>query len=131
LGVEHLRELALLFLRLGATTFGGPAAVPGPLSSVATFIGYLLDGFPGAIAATLGVFLPAFLLVAVSGPLVDRIRRSPALSAFLDGVVAASLSLMAVVAFELAKGSLVDPGSLVILLVSAVALCGSASLRAG
>jgi chromate transporter len=95
---------------------------PGPVFSVATFIGYLLDGFPGAVAATVGIFLPAFLFVAVSGPLVARIRRSPALSAFLDGVIAASLSLMAVVAFELAKGSLVDLGSLAILLASAVAL---------
>jgi chromate transporter len=95
---------------------------PGPVFSVATFIGYLLDGFPGAVAATTGIFLPAFLFVAVSGPLVARIRRSPALSAFLDGVIAASLSLMAVVAFELAKGSLVDLESFVILLASAVAL---------
>ncbi len=95
---------------------------PGPVFSVATFVGYLLGGFPGAIAATVGIFLPAFLFVAVSGPLVARIRRSPSLSAFLDGVIAASLSLMAVVAFELAKGSLVDLGSFVILLASAVAL---------
>ena len=95
---------------------------PGPVFSVATFIGYLLNGFAGAVAATVGIFLPAFLFVAVSGPLVARIRRSPALAAFLDGVIAASLSLMAVVAFELAKGSLVDMGSVAILLASAVAL---------
>ncbi len=95
---------------------------PGPVFSVATFIGYLLNGFGGAVAATVGIFLPAFLFVAVSGPLVALIRRSPALAAFLDGVIAASLSLMAVVAFELAKGSLVDMGSVAILLASAVAL---------
>jgi chromate transporter len=95
---------------------------PGPVSSAATFIGYVLDGFPGALAATAGMFLPAFFFVAVSWPLVPRIRRSPALSAFLDGVIAASLSLMAVVAFELARTSLVDPGAWLILLASAVAL---------
>jgi chromate transporter len=95
---------------------------PGPVFTVATFIGYVLDGFAGAFAATVGIFLPSFFFVAVSGPLVARVRRSPPLAAFLDGVIAASLSLMAVVAFELAKGALVDPGSVLILLASAVAL---------
>ena len=95
---------------------------PGPVFTVATFVGYILDGLPGALAATVGIFLPAFLFVAVSGPLVVRIRRSPPLSAFLDGVIASSLALMAIVAFELAKGSLLDVGSRLIFLASAVAL---------
>jgi chromate transporter len=95
---------------------------PGPVFTVATFIGYLLDGLPGALAATAGIFLPAFFFVAVSGPLVARIRRSKVLSAFLDGVIAASLSLMAVVAFELATGALVNVASWLIFLASAVAL---------
>ncbi|MGH9323545.1 MAG: chromate efflux transporter [Vicinamibacteria bacterium] len=95
---------------------------PGPVFTVATFIGYLLDGLEGALVATLGIFLPAFFFVAVSGPLVARIRASPALSAFLDGVIAASLSLMAVVAFELGRGSLVDPLTFLIAIASAVAL---------
>ncbi len=77
---------------------------PGPVFTVATFIGYLLEGLPGAFAATTGIFLPAFFFVAVSGPLVARVRRSKTLSAFLEGVVAASLGIMAVVTFELAKG---------------------------
>jgi chromate transporter len=95
---------------------------PGPVFTVATFIGYVLDGVPGAIAATVGIFLPAFFFVAVSGPLVARIRRSKALSAFLDGVIAASLALMAVVVFELARDALVNPVSWLIFLASAVAL---------
>jgi chromate transporter len=97
---------------------------PGPVFTVATFIGYLLDGVPGAIAATVGIFLPAFLFVAVSGPLVSRIRRSKTLSAFLDGVIAASLALMAVVAFELARSALTTVPSFLILAASAVALIG-------
>ena len=68
---------------------------PGPLFSSATFIGYLLAGHAGAVAATVGIFLPAFLFVAVSGPLVRHIRRSPRASAALDGVNAGSLALMA------------------------------------
>jgi chromate transporter len=95
---------------------------PGPVFTAATFIGYLLDGVPGAIAATAGIFLPAFFFVAVSGPLVARVRRSKALSAFLDGVIAASLALMAVVVFALARDALVSPVSWLTFLASAVAL---------
>jgi chromate transporter len=95
---------------------------PGPVFTVATFLGYLLNGLPGSVAATAGIFLPAFVFVAVSGPLVARIRRSKALSAFLDGVIAASLALMAVVAFEIARDALVNAGSWLIFLASAVAL---------
>ena len=68
---------------------------PGPLFSSATFIGYLLAGHAGAVAATLGIFLPAFLFVAVSGPLIRRVRQSQRASAALDGVNAGSLALMA------------------------------------
>jgi len=68
---------------------------PGPLFSSATFIGYLLAGHAGAAAATVGIFLPAFLFVAVSGPLIRRVRQSPSASGALDGVNAGSLALMA------------------------------------
>src|ERR1700676_3333672 len=74
---------------------------PGPVFTTATFIGYLLGGSAGAVVATVAIFLPAFLLVAVSGPLVARLRRSPAARAFLEGVTVASLALMAVVAWQL------------------------------
>jgi chromate transporter len=82
---------------------------PGPLFTTATFIGYVLAGLPGAALATLGIFLPAFVFVALSGPLVPRIRRSATAGAFLDGVNAASLALMAVVSWHLGRAALVDP----------------------
>jgi len=82
---------------------------PGPVLTTATFIGYLLAGVPGSLLATLGIFLPSFVFVALTGPLIPRMRRSPAVSAFLDGVNAASLGLMAGVLVQLAPASLVDP----------------------
>ena len=82
---------------------------PGPVFTTATFIGYLLGGFPAAIVATVAIFLPAFLFVAISGPLIPWLRRSPVAGAFLDGVTAASCALMAVVTFQLGRAALVDP----------------------
>ncbi len=82
---------------------------PGPVLTTATFIGYLLAGVPGALLATLGIFLPSFVFVALTGPLIPRMRRSPTISAFLDGVNAASLGLMAGVLVQLVPASLVDP----------------------
>jgi chromate transporter len=67
---------------------------PGPVFTTATFIGYLLGGIPGAILATLGIFLPSFIFIAASGFLVPRIRNSPLTAAFLDGVNVAALGLM-------------------------------------
>jgi chromate transporter len=81
---------------------------PGPVFTTATFIGYVLGGVRGAVVATVGIFLPAFLLVAASGPLVPRIRKSRIASAFLDGVNVASMALMAVVTWQLGRASLVD-----------------------
>ncbi len=81
---------------------------PGPLFTTATFIGYLLAGVPGAVLATSGMFLPAFFFVAISGPLVPRLRRSPVAGAFLDGVNVASLALMAVVTWHLGRVALTD-----------------------
>ncbi|WP_438026291.1 chromate efflux transporter [Sorangium sp. So ce233] len=81
---------------------------PGPVFTTATFIGYLLGGAPGALVATAGIFLPAFFFVALSGPLIPRLRRSAVASAFLDGVNAASLALMAVVSYRLARAAVVD-----------------------
>jgi chromate transporter len=95
---------------------------PGPLSSTATFIGFLLRGLPGALAATVGIFLPAFVFVALSGPLVPRLRRSPAAGAFLDGVQVASLALMAMVAGQLGAHAVRDVGAALVGVASAVLL---------
>lgn len=95
---------------------------PGPVFTTATFIGYVLAGPWGALAATLGIFLPAFVFVGLSGPLVPRIRQSPTAGAFLDGVNAASLALMAFVTLQLARAALVDWVTVVVALVSALLL---------
>jgi chromate transporter len=81
---------------------------PGPVFTTATFIGYTLAGLPGAFAATIGIFLPSFLFVAISGPLVPRIRKSPIAGAALTGVNAASLALMAVVTWQLGRSAILD-----------------------
>ena len=95
---------------------------PGPLFTTATFVGYLLAGVPGAAAATVGIFLPAFAFVAASGPLIPRIRRSPVAGAALDAVNAASLALMAVVTVQLARAAVVDLPTAAIGVVSALLL---------
>jgi chromate transporter len=69
--------------------------------TTATFVGFILGGIPGAVLATVGIFLPAFILLAVSGSLVPRIRKSMTASAFLDGVNVASLALIAAVGWQL------------------------------
>ena len=81
---------------------------PGPVFTTATFIGYILGGPKAALAATVGIFLPSFLLVAVSGPLIPRLRSSRVMGAFMDGVNVASLALMAVVTWQLGRAALVD-----------------------
>lgn len=93
---------------------------PGPVLSTATFIGYLLSGLPGALVATVGIFLPSFVLVLVSNPLIPKIRRSPLTSGLLDGVNAASLGLMLAVTVKLALAALSGVGSWIILLVAAI-----------
>jgi chromate transporter len=95
---------------------------PGPVFTTATFIGFILGGFSGAVIATIAIFLPAFVFVALSGPIVPRIRRSPAAGAFLDGVNAASLALMAVVTWYLGRAAIVDPVTAVLAVASGIAL---------
>jgi chromate transporter len=137
-----LTALFLVFLKIGAILFGGGYVLvalirsnlvarlgwiserqlldavamgqvtPGPLSTTATFIGYLLAGFPGAVLATIAIFLPAFFFVAISGPLVPRLRRSPLAGAVLDGVNVAALALIAVVAWQLFRLAVVDSTTL-------------------
>jgi chromate transporter len=82
---------------------------PGPLFTTATFIGYLLGGAAGAAVATVGIFLPAFVFVALSGPLVPRLRRSRVAGLVLDGVNVASLAMMAAVTVELSIATLRAP----------------------
>jgi chromate transporter len=91
---------------------------PGPVFTTATFIGYILGGPMAAIVATIGIFLPAFFFVAISGPLVPKIRKSPAAGAFLDGVNVASLALMIVVTWQLASAALVDPLTILLVIAS-------------
>lgn len=81
---------------------------PGPVFTTATFIGYVLSGPTGALLATVGIFLPAFVFVALSAPLIPKLRASPMAGAFLDGVNVASLALMAVVTWQLGAAALVD-----------------------
>jgi chromate transporter len=95
---------------------------PGPVFTTATFIGYVVAGIPGAVIATLGIFLPGFLLVAVSGPLIPKLRRSLMAGAILDGVVVGSLALMAVVAWQLGRAAIVDWLAALIFVASATAL---------
>ena len=117
--VERLRWLTEKQL-LDAVAVG--QFTPGPLFATATFIGYVVAGWPGSVVATVGIFLPGFLLVAVSGPFLPRLRRSVVAGAALDGVVAGSLALMAVVAMQLARASIVDRRTLIVFGVSLIAL---------
>ena len=91
---------------------------PGPLLTTATFIGYQLGGLPGALLATLGIFLPAFIYVAISNPLIPRLRNSPWSSGFLDGLNVAALGLMTAVTWQLARAALVDPFTLLVALIA-------------
>ena len=137
-GAFSLTSLFLVFLKIGSILFGGGyvlvalmrsdlvtrlhwiterqlldaiamgQATPGPLSTSATFVGFLLGGLPGAVVATVAMFLPAFFFVAISGPLVPRIRRSALAGAVLDGVNVSALALMAVVTWPLFRSADVD-----------------------
>ncbi len=144
--------LFLVMLKIGATIFGGGYVLvvflhsdlvvrlgwltehqlldavamgqvtPGPLFTAATFVGYVLGGLPGALLATIAIFLPAFVLVGVSGPLVPRIRNSPVAGAALDGINVAALALMVVVSVQLGRTAIVDWTTLAIASLSALLL---------
>jgi chromate transporter len=133
-----LSQLALIFLKVGSILFGSgyvllaflrPDLVertrwltdaqlldaiavgqftPGPVLTTATFVGYLMAGGPGAIVATVAIFVPSFVFVALSSPLIPRLRRSSWAAGFLDGANAASVALMAVVTWELGRAAIVD-----------------------
>ncbi len=95
---------------------------PGPVFTTATFIGYVLHGPAGAIAATVGIFLPAFFFVALSAPLLPRLRASATAGAILDGINVASLALMAFVTWQLARTALVDWFTVAIAIAAAAVL---------
>lgn len=95
---------------------------PGPVFTTATFVGYLLAGHAGAIAGTIGIFLPAFTLVWLVNPLVPRLRQSRWASGFLDGVNAASLGLMAGVTYILGRAAVVDWLTVLLAILSAIAV---------
>jgi chromate transporter len=76
---------------------------PGPLFTTATFIGYLLRGVPGAVVATVAIFLPAFVMTAVLEPLITKLRNTPSTAAALDGLNAAAVALMAGVTWFLGR----------------------------
>jgi chromate transporter len=143
--------LFLLFLKIGATIYGSGYVLlaflrgefvtrgwitqaqlldaiaigqvtPGPVFSSATFVGYLIAGFPGAALATLAIFGPAFLFVAITGPLVSRLRQHPISSQLLNGLNTAALGLMAAVTLELARSALIDAWTIALALGSLIAL---------
>jgi chromate transporter len=95
---------------------------PGPVFTTATFIGYLVGATPGAILATIAIFLPSFLFVALTNPLIPRLRRSPWMGALLDGVNVAAVGLMAAVTWELGRAAIIDWLTLALALGAAVLL---------
>lgn len=136
LGGAPLMPLFLVFLKIGSVLFGSGYVLlaflradlvqdygwlteqqlldavavgqitPGPVFTTATFIGYVVSGLPGAVLATLGIFIPAFIFVALSAPLLPWLRNSKSAGAFLDGLNVASLALMGVVTWELGRAAL-------------------------
>lgn len=152
LASSQLSTLFLLFLKIGSVLYGSGYVLlaflradfverlgwltdqqlidavavgqvtPGPVFTTATFIGYVLGNVPGAILATIGIFLPAFIFVALSSPLIPRLQQSPWARHFLDGVNLASLVLMAAVTGQLAAAALLDVYAILLALVTAILL---------
>ena len=147
-----LVKLGLLFLKVGAVLYGGGYVLvaflegelvrargwlteeqlldaiaigqftPGPILSTASFIGYLLGGVSGGVVATLGIFLPSFVFVAILGRVLPHLRKGPWRSAFLDSVNVSAVGLMTVALLKLGQGILVQPSSWVIALTGTVLL---------
>jgi chromate transporter len=147
-----LTSMFALFLKVGAVLFGSGYALlaflrtdlvvrlrwlsdkqlldaiavgqvtPGPVFTTATFIGYLLGRVPGAFVATVGIFLPSFVLIAIVGPMVPRLRKSRLVASFLDGANVGALALMAVVTWQLGRAALVDLTTISLAVLSALAL---------
>jgi len=97
---------------------------PGPVLTTATFIGYQVAGFKGAILATIGIFLPSFFFVLILNPLIPRLRKSRLSAAFLDGVNIGAVGIMVAVILNLGKDMLLDWRGVVIALLSAWLIFG-------
>jgi chromate transporter len=95
---------------------------PGPFFTVSTFVGYVMAGWRGAALATVGMFLPAFVFVAVTARFLPRLRKSPMAGAFLDGVNAAAVALMAFVGFQFARETLLNVPAILMALLATVLL---------
>ncbi len=95
---------------------------PGPVFTTATFVGYIIHGLPGAILATIGIFLPSFILVLILRPVMEKMRASRILSHALDGINASSLALMAAAAIKLGINTLVSWPQAVLFVAGAVLL---------
>jgi chromate transporter len=151
-GTVGLLPMVLIFLKLGVVIFGSGYVLlaflqrdlvdrlhwvthaqlldavtagqvtPGPVFATATFLGYLLHGYEGALAATLAIFAPSFLMAGAVGAFAGRIRNSKLAASFLDGVNATALALMAAVALALGRATLVDGWTWALALLSVVAL---------
>ncbi len=117
--VDRLRWLTEAQL-LDAVAVG--QVTPGPVFTTATFIGYILGGFRGAVVATAGIFLPSFFFVSISGPLIPHLRRSLLVGAFLDGVNVGACALMAAVTLFLARAAIVDVTTIILAASSAFIL---------
>jgi chromate transporter len=95
---------------------------PGPVFTTATFIGYLVAGWQGALLSTVAIFLPAFVLAAAVYPLLPRLRASPWTRGFLEGINVAALGLMAAVTWQLAQAAIVDLVTAALAVIAAVLL---------
>ncbi|MFL2433295.1 MAG: chromate efflux transporter [Vicinamibacterales bacterium] len=105
---------------IDAVTIG--QITPGPVFTTATFIGYVLGGWSGAVLATIAIFIPGFIFVAISQPLIPKLRNSRPLSGVLDGIVTASFGLMAAVTWQLAQTLFIDSHTAIIGLVTLLIL---------
>jgi chromate transporter len=97
---------------------------PGPVFSSVTFIGWQMGGWQSAALATLAIFLPSFVFVALSHPLIPKMRKSKLFSAFLDGVNAASVAIILTVCIEFGRAVIIDWKAIVIAALSAVVVFG-------
>lgn len=109
------REVLLDAVAIGQIT-------PGPLFSTATFLGYQMGGWAGAGAATVGIFLPAFVMVGLVNPLTPRLRRSARTAAFLDAVNVASVAVMVLICWQLGQPLLAQPWKLGLAALTGVGL---------